>query len=394
MGVAVSGGGDSTALLHLARDWAVRHGVTLAAATVDHGLRLEAKAEAEAVAAACAGLGVPHSVLTWTGWDGQGNLQAAARAARRALLTGWAEVQGLAAVLLGHTADDQAETVLMRLARGSGVDGLSGMAEASGPFLRPLLSVPRETLRDWLRQRGIGWAEDPSNDDPRFDRVRARRALAVLAGLGLTRDRLVDTAGHMARAQVSLWRQAAAFAATDVRTEAGDLILTPAAFDLSRSDSEGRILSAAIRWIGGAAYRPRHDALTEAAAAVLRGEARTLGGVRMIPEADGIRLTREASAVQGPVAAPGAPGVSHLWDSRWRLRTDRPQRNGLHIAVLTEAGLRRVADWPATGLPRLSLVTTPAVWDGETLLAAPVAGLSDGWTADLCPTFAAFLLSH
>ena len=135
LGVAVSGGGDSVALLCLMADWAAPREVRLAAATVDHGLRPEAAAEAAGVAALCGRLGLAHATLRWEGWDGRGNLMDAARRARRRLLADWAAEQGLAAVALAHTRDDQAETVLMRLARGAGVDGLSAMAGKSRRLL-------------------------------------------------------------------------------------------------------------------------------------------------------------------------------------------------------------------------------------------------------------------
>jgi tRNA(Ile)-lysidine synthase len=184
VGVALSGGGDSTALLALAAGWAAAAGVALAAATVDHGLRPGARAEAAAAGEMARGLGVAHDILAWQGWTGRGNLQDAARRARRALLADWARARGIDAVLLGHTADDQAETVLMRLARGSGVDGLSGMAalrRADGiTWARPLLGTRRALVAGLAAGRGHGLAEDPSNADPRFFRVRARgRRLAV-----------------------------------------------------------------------------------------------------------------------------------------------------------------------------------------------------------------------
>ena len=141
LGVAVSGGGDSVALLLMLAT--VARGRPLAAVTVDHGLRPESGDEAAAVEALCAARGIPHATLRWNGWDGAGNLQDRARQARRTLIGAWARANGIGAVALGHTLDDQAETFLMRLARGSGVDGLSGMAPATRAegvlWLRPLL---------------------------------------------------------------------------------------------------------------------------------------------------------------------------------------------------------------------------------------------------------------
>ena len=126
LGVAVSGGSESTALLIHLHDWAGPRGVALHAVTIDHGLRPEAAAEAAGVAALCARLAVPHDTLPWR-WDGRGNLPDAARRGRQALISDWAAARGIADVALGHTADDQAETLLMRLGRGSGVDGLAAM---------------------------------------------------------------------------------------------------------------------------------------------------------------------------------------------------------------------------------------------------------------------------
>ncbi|MEM9756771.1 MAG: tRNA lysidine(34) synthetase TilS, partial [Pseudomonadota bacterium] len=192
--IACSGGGDSVALLHLAAR--VIGSARLAAATVDHGLR-DVTAELSLVARHCAELAVPHTVLTWQ-WDGHGNLQAAARDGRRHALAAHAEAIGADLILQGHTLDDQAETVLMRLARGSGVDGLAGIPpHGRGGWLRPLLGVGRSELRAWLRARDLDWAEDPSNDDPRYDRVKVRQTLPMLAEIGITPDRLAATAEAM-----------------------------------------------------------------------------------------------------------------------------------------------------------------------------------------------------
>jgi len=176
LGVAISGGGDSTALLLLLH--AARRAVL--AVTVDHGLRPESAAEAAAVGALCAARGIPHDTLVWAEGPESGNLQARARQARRRLIADWARGRGIGDVALGHTLDDQAETVLLRLARGSGVDGLAAMAavaEGDGVrWHRPLLGIGRGALRDWLRGEGVAWIDDPSNEDPRFDRVRVRAA--------------------------------------------------------------------------------------------------------------------------------------------------------------------------------------------------------------------------
>ncbi|MDE2595265.1 MAG: tRNA lysidine(34) synthetase TilS [Sphingomonadales bacterium] len=203
MAVAVSGGPDSLALLLLAH--AARPGLT-EAATVDHGLRAESAAEAGMVGAVCRSLGVPHEVLRIS--VAEGNVQSQARAARYAALAAWMERQGLAALATAHHADDQAETLLMRLNRASGVAGLAGV-RARGllpgtelPLLRPLLDWRRSELRAVVEAAGLIAAEDPSNGDERFDRARLRRRMAEADWLDV--PALARSAAHLADADVAL----------------------------------------------------------------------------------------------------------------------------------------------------------------------------------------------
>jgi tRNA(Ile)-lysidine synthase len=209
--LAVSGGPDSTALLHAAAE--ARGPALLHAATVDHGLRPEAREEAAAVARQAGALGIPHAVLTWIpdGPPPATGLQAAARTARYRLLATHAAKVGAARLLTAHTRDDQAETVLMRLCAGSGPAGLAGMrpARALGPGLtlaRPFLTLPKADLVAWCEVRGIAYAQDPSNADLRFGRVRLRRVLPLLTGEGLTAARLARLAERAARDEDALVR--------------------------------------------------------------------------------------------------------------------------------------------------------------------------------------------
>ena len=173
-GVAVSGGSDSMALLLLMHQAAPGR---VAAATVDHGLRAESAAEAEAVSRICAELGMAHSILRATA-PIRGSVQAAARTARYALLEEWRAAQQIDYILTAHHADDQAETLLMRLNRASGVAGLAAIRDRNGRILRPVLGWRRAALRAVVDAAGITAADDPSNRDPRFDRARMRAALA------------------------------------------------------------------------------------------------------------------------------------------------------------------------------------------------------------------------
>lgn len=388
LGVAVSGGGDSTALLiHLA-DWAGRAGrPELHVVTVDHGLRPEAAAEAAAVARLAGRLGLDHDVLAWR-WDGQGNLQDAARRGRYRAIAGWAAARGIADVALGHTADDQAETVLMRLARGSGVDGLAAMRpvrRAQGiAWHRPFLGLRRAALRADLEARGIGWADDPSNEDAAYDRIRARQALEVLGPLGIEVAGLAETAARMARAAEALAATAAEAARRIAAVDAGDVVFDAAGLAALPRDIRERLVAAALVWVASADYRPRYAALLGALGAVAAGRAATLHGCILLPGRAGLRIAREARAVadlRGPATT--------AWDGRWQVAG--PGLTGLEVAALGEAGLAACPDWRETGRPRAALVAAPALWRGATVVACPAAGLHGDWRFTPAPDLAGFL---
>lgn len=383
LGLAVSGGGDSLALMALAADWAAERGAALAAATVDHGLRTEAAAEARTVARQAAALGVSHVTLRWQRPAGMsGNLQDMARRARYRMIADWAAGAGIDHVALGHTRDDLAETLLMRLARGSGVDGLAAMAPLRRmhgvAFLRPLLAVPRASLRAELHRRGLAWAEDPSNDDPRFDRVKARRALAALAPLGITAEGLARTAGHLATARTAL-RAATAEAATRLaRVDAGGAVwLDPAGLAALPEEIRLRLLAHALCWVSAAEYRPRRDALERLAAGLAAGRGGTLHGCRAVLRRAGIGILREPRAAEA--ATPAAPGA--LWDGRWRLEGRAPP--DAEVRALGAAGLAALPGARRVALPRDVLRAGPALWLGGRLLAAPLAEPSERWRAVL-----------
>ncbi len=391
LGLAVSGGGDSMALLWLLAPAARAAGIAVSVASVDHHLRPESRAEALMVGDACARIGVPHQILDWTGWAGQGNLQDAARRARIDLLAGWAATRGIDTLALGHTRDDQAETFLMRLARGSGVDGLSAMAperRAGGVrWIRPLLSESRETLRDWLRAQGHGWAEDPSNQDRGYARVRARDALTALAPLGIDAEGLSATADRMALARSALDHLAGQVSRAALRLRGGAVEIAAAAFDPAPEETRLRLVAAALGWIGGAEYRPRLASLRAALAEVGQGRRRSLGGVLIAAGGPGLRLSREPRAVQGRVTASDAP-----WDGRWRL--DGPHHPDLTLRALGAKGLQQCPGWRDTGLWRDAMLVSPSIWRGEDLVAAPIAGISAGWRARIVADFPFATVPH
>jgi len=208
--IAVSGGPDSMALLTLLDRWRMKlkSGPKLFSATVDHRLRPASRREAASVTEYASKLKIPHGILVWQGKKPETGLQNAAREARYKLLVALAEKIDADAIVTAHTLDDQAETILMRMARGSGLAGLAGIRAKSTrdgiALLRPLLGVPKARLVATLNESGIGYAEDSSNMDPRFTRPRLRRLASDLAAEGLGAERLAGIAGRIARADAAL----------------------------------------------------------------------------------------------------------------------------------------------------------------------------------------------
>ncbi|KGJ06725.1 tRNA(Ile)-lysidine synthase [Paracoccus halophilus] len=392
LGIALSGGGDSTALMHLAHDWARRSGLTLKAVTVDHGLRPDSADEARQAGMAAAALGISHDTLVWSR-EGGGNLMAAAREARLRLISDWARRHGLDAVLLGHTLDDQAETLLMRLGRGAGIDGLSGMVPLRRShglcWLRPMLAVSRADLRDWLRARGVTWVEDPSNQNRDFDRIRTRKALAAL---DLPARQLAQSAENLAMARDAL-QHFAAQAAQGARVRAGALDLPWDAFRDAPAEIRRRLLVAGLRFVTGADYPARREQVLHALDALPGGARLTLDGV--IAETGGgfLRMIREpAAAARSPEARPDAAGNA-VWDRRWRLRGLRP---GWVVRALGYDLLPGLG-WRGAGLGRDELAAGPGIWAGTELVAAPLIPAGDGPCAQplrgLCD-FRAMLYTH
>jgi tRNA(Ile)-lysidine synthase len=208
--LAVSGGPDSTALLWLAARWAksLKKKPKLTAVTIDHGLRKDSKREAADAGKLANKLGVPHRILKWSGPKPKSGIQQNARQARYALLAEAARKVGAAHVLTAHTLDDQAETVLMRMARGSGIGGLAGMARRSRldglVLVRPFLDIPKVRLVATLKAAKIPYAEDPSNTDPKYTRARLRPLMTTLVGEGLDARRLSVLAARLRRADAAL----------------------------------------------------------------------------------------------------------------------------------------------------------------------------------------------
>jgi tRNA(Ile)-lysidine synthase len=380
LAVACSGGGDSMALVVLADAWARARDGEVTALIVDHRLRAESAREAADVAGALAARGIAHRILVCAELSSAANLEDAARRARYQVLERWCEEQGVLHLLTAHQRDDEAETVLMRLARGSGLDGLCGIAPESVHracrVLRPLLDVPPERLRATLRALGIVHVEDPMNRDPAFQRVRLRSARAFLAEEGLSAERLAATAAHLRRARMALEAAVAGTLAHAVALDpCGFATIDVAIVTAAPTEVGLRALAAVLSTIGGADYPPRLESLER-----LYGEladdlagGRTLGGCRLVPKAGRVLVCREPAAVAA--SQPLSAGDRLLWDGRFAMAMPAAAPAGLTVAAVGDEGAVRLAkDGCGVGLPAVVRATLPGLFDADGFAAAPTVG--------------------
>jgi tRNA(Ile)-lysidine synthase len=328
IGIAVSGGSDSTALLVLAADWAEARGKHIAAATVDHGLRPEAKEEAAKVAHLCAWLGVTHCTLAWKRRGGLGLAgQAEARNARHGLLADWAHKAGIRVLALGHTRDDRLETFLMRARQGSGWHGLAGPLP-SGPspawpegrelrLIRPLLAFKRDALRAELKLRELDWVEDPSNRAERFERVRVRQLVRKMDDVAIAQAlRVMDGLAQMRAAVMAEARLALGLTETD----RDDARISREVLRRIGPEARLRLLEALVMAAGGSAMPPRREPLDPLSQKLAEGTGLaagiTLAGAWIRPM-DGGMTVSEAPPRRGADVTPG-----HAWDRAKALLAD------------------------------------------------------------------------
>lgn len=395
---AVSGGPDSMALALLVRDWAAARQVRLTALTVDHRLRPGAADEAVWVRAQMQRLGIVHETLVWAGEKPRSNVQALARRARYGLMDEWCAAHDAAALLLAHHLEDQAETVLLRLGRGSGVYGLAGMAAEAAPaypgaptHVRPFLAVPRARLRATLQAAGEGWIDDPSNANLHYRRVRVRALWPKLAAVGITPARLARTADHMARARAALEGAVNNLLEQGCQTsEAGYALLDVQVLKAAPDEIALRALSRVLGVLGGHAYGPRFEALERLWDRINTGaigSGATLAGCRIIPQPDGslpsggallpggaLLIAREARSMEGRLRLGPARQV---WDGRYLVQADA-SAPPLWIDRLGRGNLKTVREgvdqriWAAVPAPARPVL--PGIFDARGLVAVPAIG--------------------
>ena len=393
--VAVSGGADSMTLLSLAHDWAAETGATLTALTVDHGLRPEAGAEAAQVAAWCKAHGIAHQTLVWTGDKPDNGLQAAARDARYTLLHEWCHAQGHTELLVAHSQNDQAETYLMRMSRGSGIDGLAAMPLVSDRngvrLIRPLLTVSRARIEATTAARSMATVSDPSNRDRRYARVRMRDKLKLLEAHGVSAAAIAGTArvfGNMRAAR----ERAIAVLAGDIAVlhlqgyasiaRAGLTGANPEADPGLAPETARGLVAAVLMSIGGLDYPPRRERLARLMADILQNvdfRPRTLGNCVISSRGGELFIRREHRTIRHVI--PVEPGRRVIWDRRFTVEfaaIPATEAARYRICALGEDGWRYIVSLSDPRdlvefreIPGPVRYALPAVWYDEKVVEVP-----------------------
>ncbi|MDI1328452.1 MAG: tRNA lysidine(34) synthetase TilS [Brevundimonas sp.] len=373
--MALSGGGDSIALLQVAADWARGNGRRLLALTVDHGLNPDSADWTAFAEEAARDLGADWRGLTWTGAKPSVGLPAAARRARHGLIADAAREAGARVVLFAHTADDIAEGDLMR-AEGSTLGRLRDWApspawpEGRGlMLLRPMLDAGRAEVRDWLAARWATWIDDPANEDPKYARSRARMSLLPVGEGGAQRRMRGGWAERRSRPPTVEPSPFRARTTADAAVRSSPLPPGEGTFVLDRN-SDAQLLAAALVCAGGGDRPPRGDRLAKLLTRLRSGETftATLCGARIEASGDRALITREPGELtrRPPPPLPLAPGVEAVWDGRWAIATAEPG-----WSVVPAAGrMAALSDPDRAGLKALP----PAARGGEPVLIRNAGG--------------------
>lgn len=367
---AVSGGSDSMALLRLLHEALQGRSSfpSISVLTVDHGLRAASAAEAVMVKGWSAALGFRHETLRWEGEKPLAGIQARARRARYDLMSAWCRENGAEALLTAHTMDDQAETVMMRLARTISPDSLTGIPArgqwAGLPVLRPLLGMRRAALRRYLQSAGQNWIEDPSNEDQRFERVRIRRRLVDEDGqterLAALAEASAETVERLDKA-CNRW-----IAAHLVEEDWGYCHASRQALDGLPAALARRIFGRIIRHYGGGRHAPEREELARLAAWLgtdgpLR---RTLAGTVIGKRRERFWVAREAARID-PDPVPVGRGGQIVWDQRFVVRAP----DGSVVRKVSVPGIAREGSVPVHARLAYPEVVPPHNVDAEIQIA-------------------------
>ena len=393
LGLAVSGGSDSLAMLYICNDWAQKNKVKLHCLTVDHKLRSESAKEAELVANHCSGLGINHEIVEWK-HEGNisGNLSDSARSARYKLIDKWRKE--LSFVLVGHTKNDQIETFFMNLKRGSGIEGLKGMPlsfkRPEGYFvLRPLIHSSRESLQQVLQEKNINWVSDPSNLNEDFERISQRKTWEILKSKGFSESRIELSVAHMRRAHDALKQMLPIHFKQIGKQELTDLLWDYNAFIALPEEFKLRLLSSAIMWNGNLHYRPRLKAVLDVLKNIMQKKTAVLGGAIFYHHAGKIRMTTEFKSLENNTVN---CSLGSVWRNNWEVK--RAIKDG-YIAPIGITGNNQLSKKQKSSMPYRSRIIQPGIFLKGKLLVAPTLDSGGSECLSFCGIkFNDFLENH
>jgi tRNA(Ile)-lysidine synthase len=395
--LAVSGGGDSLALLDAFDRWRRRRsrpGVIVL--TVDHRLRRGSTAEAATVAKIAGKRGMTARVLTWKGPKPKSDIEGSARSARYRLLVDACHQEGASHLILAHHQDDLAETFLLRLQRGAGVFGLAAMRPVHRvgdvTIVRPLLGVPRARLAATTAAAKLKATDDPMNSDSRFDRVRVRRLMPMLAGEGLHAPSIAAAALRLVDAADAIDAIATALLADAVTVDAMAVVwLDASRFTNAPIEVRMRTLTRLLLVLGGEDYPPRHERLAALADVICAHDERarfkrTLAGTVVESREGRIAFYRESGRVGLPTVKVKA-GFAGVWDHRFAVEVGKGAPAGLTLGPLGEAGRRELGT--TAGIhPAGALAVLPAIRRNGKVVAVPSLQPLEGFPAAVRPIVA------
>lgn len=382
--VAVSGGSDSLALTCLLQRWCENCGVRLSALTVDHQLRPSSGEEAQKISAWLKNLGVDHEVLNWWSEKPKTGIQEAARTARYCLMFDWCRQKGIQDLLLAHHQEDQAETFLMRLSRGSGIEGLACMGRITNRegirLLRPLLSVPKGRLRATLEVQGQDWLEDPSNSDLVFTRTIMKKLSNVLAERGVDCTRLATLAGQFGKLRGHLEEVTCLAIDRAARIDKAGWATIDCQFLIDLPDEVGtRVVIYLLKCIGGRPYPPRRKRLLRAISMIKKPEiptAFTLGGCKVSQLGSKLMFLREEWPQTPPLTNLEAGSVK--WRGVFLCEFETVSGGSsqvLFLAPLGQKGWEQVVqespEIKKSGMLHAVALTLPALFGGNRVLMVP-----------------------
>jgi len=393
LGLAVSGGSDSLAMLYICNDWALEKKVKLHCITVDHKLRSESAKEAKLVANHCSGLGINHEIVEWKhGGNIDGNLSDLARSARYELIDKWRK--DLNFVVVGHTQNDQIETFFMNLKRGSGIEGMKGMPlsfwRPEGYYiLRPLIHSSRESLQQFLQEKNITWVSDPSNLNEDFERISQRKTWEILKSKGFSESRIELSMAHMRRAHDAFkimlpiqFRQIGKQELTDLLWDYKAFIALPEEFKL-------RFISSAVMWNGNLHHRPRFKAVLDVLKNMEEKKTTVLGGAIFYHHVGKIRMTTEFKSLKDSTVN---CSLGSVWRNIWEVK--RAIKNG-YIAPIGINGNNQLSKRQRSSMPYRSRIIQPGIFLKEKLLLAPTLDVENSGYLSFCGIkFKDFLKSH